>query len=810
MNISGRFVLPADCTLVRVDELPEASRRAIEAAGEDFVISRRLGRGRSKVIDARTAQLLEAFREPTSLVDGVLAFSREQGVDPEEALEAAYPMFRDLIRAHFLVEAGSPESQPVDASLAPGQRWAGYTVVRLVQLYEDSEVYQARAADGVVVALKIARPEALERQMRALTREAAILAHLDGAISPKIIEFATFEERPFLAITWCEGVISARVAASLRSVPGHEGRRRLLDLCRRVARSYAEIHGRGVIHGDVHPGNILIGEEESITLIDFGLGVLTVTGDGTFRSARRGGVGYFFEPEYASAVLARSSPSPQASTTGEQHIVAHLLYRLLTGHGYVDFAADKQAALAQLASAPPEPFAHWGLPPWPDLEAVLTRALSINPNDRFASMAELADALERCAQPIVAPVPVATSPSAPAVLETAGAADRLIGDFLCRFNPDNPLFEGLFPQVPRCSLYYGSGGIAWFLYRLASIREDPQLLAWARLWIEKAISEAAAAGEEAYCIPRVMPFEMVGPVALYHSESGLRLLQGLIARAAGDIPSQLDAAAAYATLARTAWANPDLALGSAGVLVGFAMLYEALPDDRDVLRVAGGELADRIARELAARNDITADRTLRYSGIAHGWAGILYALLAWSRVTATPLLNAIAARLEQLADLAEPHGRGWRWPRVVRQGRGPESSEYWPSWCNGTGGMIFLWTLAHQMLGSSRYAELAEGAALNVVDCGDSVPQICCGRPGQAYGLLNLYKHTHDRRWLEEAVRKSADTIRSIEVPHDASVPMLHYSLFKGPLGAALLAADLEAAPDQSCMPAFELEGWPV
>ena len=93
----------------------------------------------------------------------------------------------------------------------------------------------------------------------------------------------------------------------------------------------------------------------------------------------------------------------------------------------------------------------------------------------------------------------------------------------------------------------------------------------------------------------------------------------------------------------------------------------------------------------------------------------------------------------ELADLAEPHGQGWRWPRVLqRSGSRGEPVDYWPSWFKRTGGMIFLWTLAHRMLDVPRYRQLAEGCAQNVLDSGDQVGQICCGRPGGAYGLESL------------------------------------------------------------------------
>ncbi len=805
MNISSRYVLPDDSILVPVDTLAEGQRRSMEAEPGDFLLSRRTGRGRSKILDARTAKLVEVFREPHSLVDGVISFSRESTEDPERVLESAYETFVQLIRNNFLVEDGSPETAPTEASLAPGDRWEGFEVVRLVQLLEDNEIYEARAADTSRVALKIGRREVAEKQARVLGREAIVLRHLNGVGAPRLLHSGNFRDRPYLALQWCEGVSASRVAAQLRSIPGEEGRRRQLGLCVAIAVAYADLHRRGVVHGDVHPGNVLVGADGCVTLIDYGLAVCAFFEEEKLGLPHRGGVGYFFEPEHARAVLAHQRPMPPATVLGEQHVVAHLLYRLLTGNGYVEFVAEREAALRQLAEASPLPFEHWGLPAWPQVETLLARALALDPEARFGSLDELAAGLEKCA---VAGA-VSVSAAAPAK-SVAGGASALVDDYLRRFSPEAPLLAAAFPQVPRCSTYYGSGGVAWFLYRLASVRESPELLSWAKLWVEKALADIPAAGDEAFCIPRVMPAEVVGPLSIHHSESGIRLVQALVAQAAGDIPGQREAVLAYTRIVAQPWSNLDLALGQAGALVGCALLWEALPTERASLLPTGTALSDLLGRRLTELGRIGHDETIRYSGIAHGWAGLLYALMRWLDVTAMPVPDWLEARLDELADLAEPQGRGWRWPRVLQRGGGRvEPVDYWPSWCNGTGGMIFLWTLAHRWFDHPRYLRLAEGSAQNVLDSGDQVAQICCGRPGGAYGLLNLYRYTAESRWLDAARSLCDAALRSHPIPAGEAVPTFHYSLFKGALGAALLAAELDAGPDIACMPLFESEGWP-
>jgi serine/threonine-protein kinase len=75
--------------------------------------------------------------------------------------------------------------------------------------------------------------------------------------------------------------------------------------------------------------------------------------------------------------------------------------------------------------------------------------------------------------------------------------------------------------------------------------------------------------------------------------------------------------------------------------------------------------------------------------------------------------------------------------------------------------------------------------------------------------LLNLYKHTGDQRWLHAAQTQTQRAARSIiEMPANESYQELANraeSLYKGELGVALLAAELEK-PESAVMPLFERE----
>jgi hypothetical protein len=125
-----------------------------------------------------------------------------------------------------------------------------------------------------------------------------------------------------------------------------------------------------------------------------------------------------------------------------------------------------------------------------------------------------------------------------------------------------------------------------------------------------------------------------------------------------------------------------------------------------------------------------------------------------------------------------------------------------PGWCNGSAGFVHLWTAAHTAFRDDRWADLAERAGWDAY-LTPGIAQLCCGLAGQAYALLELYRHTGERRWLtaaaELAVRAAADVTPVRDGSDGRYIPG---SLHKGELGVAVLAADL-ARPETASMPFF-------
>jgi serine/threonine-protein kinase len=786
-----QFVLPEDVVITPVAELPEEIREGFTHESDDCAVTRPLARGTSSVVDARAAGLLERFRKPATIVEAVIAYSTEEGLDPHETLDSAFEMLRGFVAEGLLLAADSKLAQPISTSLHAGELVGELEVVEPAHVIADTEVYLANAEDGAAVALKIARA-GFERQLAgAFNREAVVLEHLDGKVGPRLLAAGLHEERPFLAVAWCAGVDVLHAANEARALDSLLGREQLLSLAEETLAVYAQLHELGIAHGDVHPRNALAEPAGTVRLIDFGLAVRPVP-PGTTEAGIRGGIDFFLDPESAAARLTGKG-APALSLAAEQYSISALLYLLLTGQHTQEFSLEPEEMLRQLVEREPDPFQRHGVE-LPAVEAVVRRGLSKDPAERHDSLADFRSAFGAAATAEQRrPVPAGASAQ-----PRQGAA--LLEDVLERLAaPDGELYaDGI--EAPTASVMNGAAGFALALLRIAGIRGDESLLALADLWAVRAGlaagSEKAFWNEELEIVP-----EVFGDNSFFHNLAGVECVLGLVAAARGDELALSLARDGFAEAAGRPCEHVDVAFGKAGLLLGAAQLLEALPSSIDgtELRAAGGAVQDRLWAELEPQAPLAEGPQLRALGAAHGWAGYLYALLRWSEAAGSEPPPSLTGRLDELGELALPAGRGLRWPYDAAQPMPHGGLE--ASWCNGAAGYVPLWLTAHRLLGEERFEDWARRAAWTAYE--SPIPSggdLCCGFGGRAYAVLALYRHGGEEVWLARArslAERAAVNIRANSLRRD--------SLYKGEVGIALLAAELDD-PEHACMPLFERE----
>src|SRR5689334_2563776 len=317
--------------------------------------------------------------------------------------------------------------------LAAGSRVAGYLLEKLVGVGGMAAVYQARDERlGRVVALKLlAGDEAVRMRF---VREARAVAAVDH---PHIIpvyaageaDGVQFIAMRFVAGGTLQGIIRAAGALSPR---------RAAAFISPVASALDAAHAAGLVHRDVKPGNILVdsrrGGPEHAYLTDFGIarailsaGTLTVAGQ------------FLGTPDYAAPEQANGQP---VDGRADQYALACVAFEVLSGA--VPFKRELPIAVlyAHLSTPPPRLTSVRGDLP-PAVDNVLVRAMAKDPDERYPTCADFADALRdalgvdpydpsRAAPTPTMPMTMLDGSSAPVAWTAVVTADR---DYYNRIQP---------------------------------------------------------------------------------------------------------------------------------------------------------------------------------------------------------------------------------------------------------------------------------------------------------------------------------------------------------------------------------------
>jgi serine/threonine-protein kinase len=168
-------------------------------------------------------------------------------------------------------------------------------------------------------------------------------------------------------------------------------RRLAVTLVRQIASALHQLHGHRIIHRDVKPSNILLDEQDSPYLSDFGLAKLLDADESLTRTSQRLGTPTYMAPEQTGLVKEPIAPQVDIWALGV------LLYELVVGtRPFAVPRGDDTSGLFWkiVHETPSRPRA---VKPDIDrgLDAIIWKCLEKNPSDRFASAAELADELDR-------------------------------------------------------------------------------------------------------------------------------------------------------------------------------------------------------------------------------------------------------------------------------------------------------------------------------------------------------------------------------------------------------------------------------
>jgi serine/threonine-protein kinase len=285
-----------------------------------------------------------------------------------------------------------PRARGANASeteLDVGDRVGAWRLVRQLAQGGMGAVYLAERADGHFeqrAAIKLIRGMPNAEMLAHFTRERQILATLQHPHIARLLDGgATPGGQPYLVMEYVEGEpIDAYCADRELSL---DARLRLFE---EVCGAVQFAHQRLVVHCDLKPSNVLVREDGTPVLLDFGIAraLESQRGPGAIEAG-------YFTPGYASPEQLRGEA---VTTASDVYSLGLILFELIAGRKARVDTVDRTIALLGDASAQPSELA--ADVPWKkriagDIDAIVLRATAIEPGERYASAQVLAEDIRR-------------------------------------------------------------------------------------------------------------------------------------------------------------------------------------------------------------------------------------------------------------------------------------------------------------------------------------------------------------------------------------------------------------------------------
>ncbi len=253
-------------------------------------------------------------------------------------------------------------------------------------------VYRAVGRDGAAVAIKTLHTHLVQHDdmVRRFRREARSASMLEGPHTARVYETGELPDGTlFYVMELVEGRSLTRWLDQ-GALPVSVA----VDLMKQLAEGIAEAHGLGLVHRDIKPDNLLVGEGAEglhLCILDFGIVKVTDAAIGTVGATGTGKV--FGTPEFMSPEQARGAQAVDLRT--DIFSAGICFFAMLTGK--LPYAGTPQASMMarMINEAPKLRSVRPALPE--ELEGIVARMLERDPDQRFQHMDEVLAALEEVA-----------------------------------------------------------------------------------------------------------------------------------------------------------------------------------------------------------------------------------------------------------------------------------------------------------------------------------------------------------------------------------------------------------------------------
>lgn len=257
-----------------------------------------------------------------------------------------------------------------------GRTLGNYRLTSLIATGGMGDVYKAERTDGAfqaTVAVKLVRAGGSEARRR-FARERRTLARLSHPSIARLIDAGEDGDTAYLVMDYVEG---RPLMEYCRDLSMRQRVRIMRDVCAAVAHAHRAL----IVHRDLKPANILVTDDGTAQLLDFGISkLLAATDEPTLTSAQ------LFTPRYAAPEQICGEP---VTTATDVYSLGVVLYEVLTGAPWPD-----RPGTPPWERRPPRPsIANHQIDR--ELDAIVQQSAAADPDQRYPTADALRDDLDR-------------------------------------------------------------------------------------------------------------------------------------------------------------------------------------------------------------------------------------------------------------------------------------------------------------------------------------------------------------------------------------------------------------------------------
>ncbi len=267
-------------------------------------------------------------------------------------------------------------------SIGQGTKLGQYEVQDFIGQGAMGLVYRAYHAQlertGAIKVMQAITPD--QDTVARFRHEAQAIAKLRHPNIVDVYDFGEFQGTPYMIVEYIPGG-----SLATRMEHGPLDRATALKYLRGIAAGLDYAHNHGIVHRDVKPANVLMTNEDTPVLADFGLAKLLQGSSLKSMTGVTTGTPAYMAPEQVTG--------HQVGPAADRYSLATIAYEMLTGYIPFDGEALMELLYAQVHRLPP-PASSRSADLSPEVDAVLLKGLAKDPKARWESATAFVEALD--------------------------------------------------------------------------------------------------------------------------------------------------------------------------------------------------------------------------------------------------------------------------------------------------------------------------------------------------------------------------------------------------------------------------------